>query len=72
MLFRQNKKNIYIFILFKCWLLMRGFSFWSISERKKLPNTKLHIDEPLKAINVIDFLLFSFVLGLIDITAAGY
>ncbi len=34
-------------------------------------NSKLNIDEPLKAIKVIDF-LFSFVLGLIDITAAGY
>ncbi|MGL6083703.1 MAG: hypothetical protein ACRC4N_15055 [Gammaproteobacteria bacterium] len=32
----------------------------------------LNIDEPLKAIKVIDFLFFSFVLGLIDITAAGY
>ncbi len=35
-------------------------------------NSKLNIDEPLKAIKVIDFLFFSFVLGLIDITAAGY
>ncbi len=35
-------------------------------------NSKLNIDEPLKAIKVIDFLLSSFVLGLIDITAAGY
>ncbi len=35
--------------------------------------SKLNIDEPLKAIKVIDFLFFfSFVLGLIDITAAGY
>ncbi len=34
-------------------------------------NSKLNIDEPLKAIKVIDF-LFSFVLGLIDITAAGF
>ncbi len=33
-------------------------------------NSKLNIDEPLKAIKVIDF--FFFVLGLIDITAAGY
>ncbi len=32
-------------------------------------NSKLNIDEPLKAIKVIDFLFF---LGLIDITAAGY
>ncbi len=31
-------------------------------------NSKLNIDEPLKAIKVIDFLFF----GLIDITAAGY
>ncbi len=36
-------------------------------------NSKLNIDEPLKAIKVIDFLFFFFfVLGLIDITAAGY
>ncbi len=35
-------------------------------------NSKLNIDEPVKAIKVIDFLFFSFVLGLIDITAAGY
>ncbi len=35
-------------------------------------NSKLNVDEPLKAIKVIDFLFFSFVLGLIDITAAGY
>ncbi len=36
-------------------------------------NSKLNIDEPLKAIKVIDFLFFLFfVLGLIDITAAGY
>ncbi len=35
-------------------------------------NSKLNIDEPLKAIKVIDFLFFYFVLGLIDITAAGY
>ncbi len=38
----------------------------------KLSNTKLNIDETLKAIKVIGFLFFSFVLGLIDITAAGY
>ncbi len=37
-------------------------------------NSKLNIDEPLKAIKVIDFLplFFFFFLGLIDITAAGY
>ncbi len=36
-------------------------------------NSKLNIDEPLKAIKVIDFLFFFyFVLGLIDITTAGY
>ncbi len=34
-------------------------------------NAKLDIDEPLKYIQVIGFLFFSFVLGLRDITAAG-
>ncbi len=34
-------------------------------------NSKLNIDKPLEAIKVIDSLFFSFVLGLIDITAAG-
>ncbi len=34
-------------------------------------NSKINIDEPLKAIKVIHFLFFSFVLGLIDITAAA-
>ncbi len=33
------------------------------------PNSKLNIDEPLKAIKVIDFLFFAYVLGLIDIIA---
>ncbi len=42
-----------------------------ICSNQKL-NSKLNIDEPLKAIKVIDFLFFYFVLGLIDITAAGY
>ncbi len=35
MIFRQNKKNIHTFILFKSFhalLLMHGFSFWSTSE----------------------------------------
>ncbi len=34
-IFRQNKKNVHISILFKSFhalLLMHGFSFWSISE----------------------------------------
>ncbi len=34
-------------------------------------NSKLNIDEPLKAIKLL-ISSFSFVLGLIDITAAGY
>ncbi len=39
---------------------------------KQTLNSELNVDEPLKAIKVIDFLFFSFVLGLIDITATGY
>ncbi len=40
--------------------------------RKWTVTKTLNIDEPLKAIKVIDFLFFSFVLGLIDMTEAGY
>ncbi len=35
-------------------------------------NSKLNIDEPLKAIKVIDFLFYLFCSWSIDITAAGY
>ncbi len=41
-------------------------------QQKYTVNSKLNIDEPLKAMKVIDFLFFHFVIGLIDITAAGY
>ncbi len=37
--FRQNKENVHIFILFKSFhpqLLMLDFSFWSISEHLNL------------------------------------